>query len=273
MPSHYNIGIMQGRLSPKVKNMIQSFPTKFWVKEFLLAKRIGLNFVEWIIDFDQYKDNPILSNTGISLIKELIQETEIYIPSICVDYFATYPLIFDEYKIESKELLLNLIDSCNRLNINIIEIPLIGIASAKTKDAQEKYIEFFYSFEPFLKEKNLKFALETDLEPKLQKNFINEININNIGLNYDIGNSAYWGYNLEEEIDYFGKNILNVHLKDCTPKDYSVQFGDGNADFWLLFNLLNKINYQGDFVLQGARGSNDYETVVQQLLFIKSYLK
>ncbi len=36
------------------------------------------------------------------------------------------------------------------------------------------------------------------------------------------------------------KLISNVHVKDCTPSDYTVQLGDGNVNFSEVFSLLKK---------------------------------
>ena len=45
------IGVMQGRLSKPVNNKIQSFPNRNWKKEFLLAKKLSVKFIEWTLDF------------------------------------------------------------------------------------------------------------------------------------------------------------------------------------------------------------------------------
>ena len=52
---------MQGRLSSRKDNRIQSFPTKYWEKEFEIASDIGFDSIEWVIDDDGIDDNPISS--------------------------------------------------------------------------------------------------------------------------------------------------------------------------------------------------------------------
>ena len=52
------IGIMQGRLSRPLNGRIQSFPINTWEKEFYLAKEIGFELIEWVLD-ENIKDNPI----------------------------------------------------------------------------------------------------------------------------------------------------------------------------------------------------------------------
>ena len=41
---------MQGRLLPKVKGRYQAFPGKQWQSEFKIAKKIGINLIEFIFE-------------------------------------------------------------------------------------------------------------------------------------------------------------------------------------------------------------------------------
>ena len=56
------LGFMQGRLSPKVNNKIQSFPFKYWKQEFSVAQKIKINLMEWTVDSHKYFNNPFQSN-------------------------------------------------------------------------------------------------------------------------------------------------------------------------------------------------------------------
>ena len=76
----------------------------------------------------------------------------------------------------------------------------------------------------------------------------------------------------QQEFLSYGQLISNVHVKDCTPSDYTVQLGDGNVNFSEVFSLLKKNNYKKDFILQGARGNDDVQTAKRQLEFTKKYI-
>ena len=54
------IGIIQGRLSKPLNGKIQSFPTNTWEKEFHIAKKIGFELIEWVLD-ENIKNNPIMN--------------------------------------------------------------------------------------------------------------------------------------------------------------------------------------------------------------------
>ncbi len=59
MPKNNNIGFMQGRLSPVTKKRIQIFPHKNWKNEFKIANEIGFSLMEWTIDTETLKNNPL----------------------------------------------------------------------------------------------------------------------------------------------------------------------------------------------------------------------
>ena len=63
------------------------------------------------------------------------------------------------------------------------------------------------------------------------------------GINYDTGNSAYMGYNLEEEFKCYGQYIKGVHIKDRVFNGKSVRLGRGDVNFAKFFIQL-KIIYK-----------------------------
>ena len=98
-----NLGIMQGRLLPKFKNRFQAHPLGYWQEEFFIAKEIGLGYIEFILDFNDYNQNPLMSDNGISEILENIQKSGVGVRSVCADIFMEAPLhsknkdLFDSY--------------------------------------------------------------------------------------------------------------------------------------------------------------------------------
>ena len=54
------IGFMQGRLvDSERKNRIQYFPARNWIKEIKLAKKNRLELMEWTIDNENIRKNPL----------------------------------------------------------------------------------------------------------------------------------------------------------------------------------------------------------------------
>ena len=50
---------MQGRLSALVDGKIQAFPWDEWREEFPRANALGLTRMEWTIDQERLRDNPL----------------------------------------------------------------------------------------------------------------------------------------------------------------------------------------------------------------------
>ena len=86
-------GIMQGRLLHKLNNRYQAHPIGYWQDEFILAKKLKLDLIEFIFDYDDYKLNPLMSLSGIENIQRMIRETGVNVKTICADYFMESPFL------------------------------------------------------------------------------------------------------------------------------------------------------------------------------------
>jgi L-ribulose-5-phosphate 3-epimerase len=268
------IGIMQGRLSKPINGKIQSFPANTWEKEFHIANEIGYQLIEWVLD-DNIKENPIVNKNLFKKVKNIKKTTGIEINSICCDYFMTNSLSkhSESYKEKNLEILNFLIEeSCPENNIKIIDLPLVGKESLKKREIAEDYKNLLINLEKKIIDNNLMVSLETDLNPSELRGFLQNFNKEAISVNYDTGNSAFWKFDTKEEFLSYGSLISNVHIKDCTPKDYTVELGTGNVDFKEVFSLLKQNNYKADFILQAVRGENDIEIAKKQLKFTKKYV-
>ena len=253
MPEKPKIGIMQGRLSEMYENKIQSFPSQSWKEEFKIASNCGLEIIEWI--FDEIQPNPILSDEGIIEINQLMEKNNISINAICADYFMTKKL-FNESQSELEkniETMKKLIIQASKLEISMIEIPLVDSSSLKNDENKNGIINNFKKILPFAEKNNVTIVLETDFNPSDFKEFLMGFNHPCVMANYDSGNSTALNYNLEEELKILKKWIKNVHIKDRKINGGTVPLGTGDTDFEKLFATLSKINYSGDLIIQGAR--------------------
>jgi len=266
------IGIMQGRLSEMNNNKIQSFPQNTWKAEFKKAHKCGFQVLEWIFDDIE---NPIMNDEVIGEIRALAKKFNIEINSVCADYFMKEKL-FNVTSLKLKrnlEVLKTLILQCSKTKIKILEIPLVDSSSLQSENFMK---EFFNNILPVLqlaKDNNILIALETDLTPKTLSYFLKKFNHPNIAANYDLGNSVSLGYNVKEEIQTYGNFIANIHLKDRIYLDGTVPLGSGDVNFELFFKLISKTEYQGDFIIQGAREQNKIEKPEQTCIKYKNFVK
>ena len=269
-----SLGIMLGRLSPPINNMIQSFPSKTWRKEFQLANKLGFDLIEWI--YDLAENNPIISQDPNEL-KKLSSENDIKIDSVCADYFMEKKLFnVSTFELSSNlDKLKQLIRNCNKLEIKILEIPLVDSSSIQNDAFRREFVSNLNSIIPYAEDNQVYLTLETDLPPELFCNLLEEFNHPNVVANYDIGNSISLGYDPSVELTTMSKWIKNIHVKDRLYNSGTVPLGSGSVDFELFFTLLSKINFSDSLIIQGAREDlvnhqiSPEETCSKYLKFVK----
>ena len=168
------IGIIQGRLSKPLNGKIQSFPTNTWEKEFHIAKKIGFELIEWVLD-ENIKNNPIMNKNLFKKINDVKQETQIKVNSICCDFFMTNSLSINSISFKKKNLdILNYLiqEGCPSNDIKIIDLPIMGSESLKKEKIAEDYINLFLKLEKKIIDNNITISLETDLKPPELKFFL-----------------------------------------------------------------------------------------------------
>ena len=269
------IGIMQGRLVPKYQGRYQAFPVGMWQDEFKVAKECGLDLIEFILDFNDAEENPLLKSDGVDEIASISKETGVSVKTICADYFMEAPLHSSNDKIaeDSFKILERLLETAKALKITDIVIPCVDQSSLKTKEAVDRFVQQISKIIPQIEKQNINLSLETDLPPKPFVELLNKLNSKNITVNYDIGNSAALGFDSDEELKAYGDRITDIHIKDRILGGGPVTLGQGNADFAGFFNKLRKFEYDGPFVMQAYRDDEGVEIFKKQLSWIQPYLK
>lgn len=259
-------GIMQGRLLPKYKNRYQAHPLDYWQDEFNLAKELGLDLIEFILDFDDYKLNPLMSSSGIKNIQKVINKTGVNIKTICADYFMEAPIHSKDELVSKKsiEVLKELIKNVSLLGVTDIIIPCVDQSKLSNSLEKERLINNLKKIKNYLTKYNINISLETDLNPFEFLNLIKTINSPFVKINYDTGNSASLGYNISEEFKTYGKYISDIHIKDRNLNGGSVFFEQGDTDFELFFKELYKLKYNGPIIFQLYRDDEGVDIFKKQ---------
>ena len=274
MSKKIDIGVMQGRLLPKYQGRYQAHPLNYWKSEFVLAKERSLDCIEFILDYNDVESNPLMSKSGVLEIKEEINKSNVEVLSVCADYFMESPFHQDnEHKVsKSQDILKRLIDSSEIIGIKNIIIPCVDDSSLPL-ESFDKFIINIEELVKYAENKSINICLETDLPPREFKILIDGFNNNNIKVNYDIGNSASLGYNVEEEFKFYGNYISDVHIKDRVFNGGSVELGSGDADFDALVIELKKIDYSGLIILQAYRDDEGLNIFDKQYNFFGKKFK
>lgn len=266
---------MQGRLLPPINNTIQSFPKDSWQMEFPLAQELNLDCIEFIFDGKNYASHPLMTPSGLKEIQKLEQENNIQVLSVCADFFMIHPIHRGntEKKATNLQILKDLIIYCSGLEVRDIVIPCVDNSKLHNDTDLQVFKSGINECLSLAEECNLNLTLETDLDPADFTQLLQDFNSDNLKINYDTGNSASIGYNPEVELHSYGKWITDVHIKDRVFGGSTVPLGEGDANFSLIFASLQKLNYQGIFILQTARKETGEEkaTIKEYLDFIHKY--
>ncbi len=264
---------MQGRLLPKYKNRYQAFPVGSWKDEFKVAKECGLDLIEFILDFNDAEENPLLKSGGVNEIASIGKDIGVSVKTICADYFMEAPLHSSDDKAAEGSLIIleRLLETAKKLRITDIVIPCVDQSSLRTKEAVDRFVEQIKKIIPRIEKDNINLSLETDLAPKPFVELLDRFNSNRVTVNYDVGNSAALGYNPVEELSAYGERITDIHIKDRILGGGSVILGKGSADFDSFFNSLAKVEYQGPFIMQAYRDKEGVSIFKSQLIWVKEY--
>lgn len=269
------IGVMQGRLLPKHQGRYQAHPVGYWQDEFKVAKEVGLDCIEFILDYNDAEKNPLLRDGGVEEIRSLTNNTGVSINTICADYFMEAPVHSEDESIanQSMEVLQRLIDNSLSLGVTDIVIPCVDQSTLADKAAVDRFVDKIRSILPVIEANGINLSLETDLAPQPFVELLDRLGSSRVTVNYDIGNSAALGFNPIDELDAYGSQISDIHIKDRTLGGGPVTLGEGDANFELFFNKLRDFDYQGPFIMQAYRDEEGVEIFKKQLAWIMPYLK
>ena len=267
------IGIMQGRLSPRIDGKIQAYPANTWQKEFEIAQEIGYAAIEWIVE-KPVEINALMTESGKAEIKKVIASTGVRIDYVCADIFMQQPLVrmTKDTKSQNKEYLAMILKNAKEVGAIGVEIPFVDNSSIKNEIEKQEFIDAMQEAFQLANDLDLKISLETDLPPIDFQELLRKIGLDYVQANYDIGNSASLGFDSKEELEAYGLKILNVHVKDRKLGSTTVPLGTGNANINYVFQKLQEIGYSGGLTMQAARGENDVETAKEQLKYVRNLL-
>ncbi len=263
--------MMQGRLLPKVGGRIQTFPGPRWKEEFFLLRELGYDAIELTIEMQSWDDNPIRSREGRQQIAAAAQDNAIFVAGLCADTAMERPIVSPdrEMRDEGEATLIALLEDCADLGLPMLEVPLMGDSSLNIDGARARFDDVMERVLPRAQRLGVPIILECDLPPRLLAKMMNDYDDRFLGINYDMGNSTWFGYDPDGELPLYARHVRNVHVKDCNVTEYSLPLGMGKTRFGEVFAQLNAARYSGDFILQAARQPDDVGAARAYLAFIR----
>lgn len=266
------LGIMQGRLSPRSDGRYQSHPIMHWQSEFFVAKSLGLELIEFILDSWSLEHNPLMTDDGLVNIKQIVERSGVGVNSLCADVFMDYTFASQDIKHDATQaidLLKQCIHAASTLGMRDIVIPCVDRSSLPDEDSQARFIECMSPLCQQAKDEGVRINIEADWTPSTFAKILDAIGRDKVWVNYDSGNSSSLGFNPQEEFAAYGDSISDFHIKDRKINDASVELGTGDADFDFIIHWLQANNFEGQLIFQAARADN----FVDDLAFVRSQVK
>jgi len=247
----------------------------YWQDEFPKAAELGLDCIEFILDYNDADQNPLISPEGRKEIQAICERTGVKVLSVCADYFMEAPLHSEvnQKAEQSIEVLRQLLETAKELRVRDIVIPCVDQSSIQNQQERTRFIEVLSTVIPDAERTGVNLSLETDLDASQFGKLLSSLDSPKVTVNYDIGNSASLGYNPVEELSAYGERISDIHIKDRAVGGGSRVLGGGGANFNLFFNKLSSINYQGPLIMQAYRDDEGVAVFRRQLEWIKPYLE
>jgi hexulose-6-phosphate isomerase len=265
---------MQGRLSKSSSGKIQEFPTITWKSEFEKSKKLGLNKIEWTLDLEDFKSNPIFLKPSQSEVRELSSLFNVGVDSITLDNFVEAPIHKTNGGSGKRSKLSDfvwIIENLFDTQIRTLVLPIVNEAGYFTSIDLENLIKLLNEITKHLKFGNFRVAVECEFDLDSIKKMLDSTDPDFIGINFDMGNSAGLGHDPENELNICKGRVFNVHIKDRRLGGKTTKLGTGDVQFNFVAELLKAIKYEGNLILQVARefDKDEYETVKEWVDFCK----
>lgn len=266
----WRLGVMEGRLLPKYKGRYQAHPTGYWADEFPIAAACGLDLIEFILDYEDADDNPLLAPGGVEAIRAAMAATGVGVASICADYFMEAPLHRGERCQEAAAMLDRLLDAAAGLAIGDIVIPCVDHSRMEDAAQEDALVRALETALPKTETLGINLSLETDLDPGRFAALLSRLPSPRVTVNYDTGNSAALGYDPAEEWAAYGPRVSDVHIKDRVRGGGSVELGTGDADIPKVIALMKAAGFDGPVIMQAFRDDEGVAIFSRQLDWLRA---
>jgi L-ribulose-5-phosphate 3-epimerase len=232
------------------------------------AKQLGFNFIEMSIDeSDQRLARLTWSKDNIHKINETQLYEDIYVQSICLSGHRRYPLGSSDENIRKRalEIMFQAIDLAQKIGVRVIQLAGYDVYyETKTQLTAQNFKESLIVALDYAAKKQVILALEI-----MDDTFLNSISkyielkqaLSNhpyLKVYPDVGNLSAWPQNnVRNELAKGINDTVAIHLKDTLPvtadfkgKFKDVLFGEGEVDFVEVFQTLQRLKYNGPFLIE-----------------------
>ena len=259
---------MQGRLSERPRSRLQAFPGNTWERELSLAKEVGFDCVEWVLETAPGPENPIWSTEGRSAIRAASDASGVAVSSVCADYFMSSSLGEPESVPIMKELIVAAAD----VGARRILVPLVEQAALPTEALRESFRHGIRQCLGTAEACGVVLALEMEVPGAEYAAFVHSFRHPLVRACYDTGNSTAQGFDIGTDILPVAPLLDAIHVKDRNVGGTSQPLGTGDANFDGLFAALAAHGFRGDVILQHYFDADPVLDALRSFKFVKQGL-
>ena len=253
------LGVMQGRLVPSTTGELACSAGGRWPEEFSIAADLGLAHIELMAERVADGTNPIWSAAGRSAINAIVASSGVDVPSLCMNEPLSTPLAGAD---AGTTLALRLAPVVCELPVRIVVLPLDEASGLDILDwtATAAGVR---ALAGLLHERGVTVALELSVSADDGMRFLDLVDVDTIGLCYDIGNATALGFSAPAELRLLGPRVTHVHAKDKNTIGTNVRYGTGMVPFGPVFAALHQIEFEGLVTMEATRGDDPAITAAE----------
>lgn len=259
----------------------KAIPNKFdWDEKVYIAKKAGYDFIEISIDeSDERLSRLDWSQEQRDKLKRILSENNFSINSMCLSGHRKYP--FGSKNVDTRKKAFEIMDKAIKFakDIGISNIQLAGYDVYYEK-ADEETERLFIEGLTYATRKASSASIMLSIEI-MDTEFIGTITrclkyiklVNSPWLQIypDFGNLSQWTGDANKELEKGMKHIVAIHLKDTLPGKFKcIPFGKGTVEFKKLFKKLDKLQFQGPFLVEMWADNTVENTLEESIEAIKN---
>ena len=235
------------------------------INSFAVARELGFEGVQ--VSYVPDGQDSLANKANRQKFLQAAKEAGAGIASFCIGVMNDRPLATTP---EAAGWVEDCLNAMVEMNVDQVLIPFFGNADITEHDAHlPLVIEKIKRLAP-IAEKNKKIlAIESYLSAEANLKLLDAIGSGAVKVYYDVRNSKNKNYDIFREIEVLGKNklISQIHFKeDCC------RLGEGDINFSKVCETLEKIDYNGWVVVEGATSGNWKESQIANALFVKKLI-
>jgi L-ribulose-5-phosphate 3-epimerase len=265
---------MQGRLSSRPARGLEAFPHDTWQDEFVSARGLALDSIEWSFGAEEALRNPLVAAGGRHEIRRRVNETGVQIRSVRADYFMVHRVAGESRRLRAQNvrMLEDVIRWTHDVGGRRVVIPFIHTATLSSRLLRDEAIESLRSALCVAEYYGVNLALELDLAGHEHRKFVSSCQSHHILAGYDTGSSTARGYWIEQDVEPLIPVLDAVYISDRKIGGGSVMLGDGDAHLESFLRRAISGGFEGDFVLRAFFGSDPVADARENVTYFRTLL-